>query len=144
MALHRITGNPRSRAVAPLALGAATALILVTGCDNLSFRRLDYDNTEAAKITTIRVLPGAGDLVVQGTGSATEVRIKRVVRYQGGEPNSRYEIKGSELVLDADCGDRCTISYEVTAGGRRRAGRDRLRRRGAGPGRHGRPATGLG
>ncbi|MET8309440.1 MULTISPECIES: DUF4097 family beta strand repeat-containing protein [unclassified Micromonospora] len=114
MALHRTTGHPRHRAVAPVALGAATALILLTGCDNLAFRRLDYDNTEAVKITTIRVLPGSGDLVVHGTGSASEVRIKRVVRYQGGEPNSRYEIKDGELLLDADCGDRCSISYEVT------------------------------
>ncbi|MEH1168149.1 DUF4097 family beta strand repeat-containing protein [Micromonospora sp. CPCC 205539] len=115
MALHRTLGHTRRRAAAPFALGAAAALILVTGCDNLAFRRLDYDDTEAAKITTIRVLPGAGDIVVRGTGAASEVRIKRVVRYQGGEPEARYEIKGSELVLDTDCGSRCTISYEVTA-----------------------------
>ncbi|MFC5926928.1 DUF4097 family beta strand repeat-containing protein [Micromonospora vulcania] len=114
MAQHSTTGRPRRRAAAPVALGAATALILLAGCDNLSFRRLDYSDTEAVKISAIRVLPGSGDLVVRGTGTAAEVQIKRVVRYQGGEPDTRYEIKGSELVLDADCGDRCSISYEVT------------------------------
>ncbi|MET0419163.1 MAG: DUF4097 family beta strand repeat-containing protein [Actinoplanes sp.] len=114
MALHQMTAAPRRRAAAPVALGLATALILLAGCDNLSFRRLDYDDTEAAKITTIRVLPGSGDVIVRGTGSVGEARIKRVVRYQGGEPKARYEIKGNELVLDTDCGDRCSVSYEVT------------------------------
>ncbi|PWU57935.1 hypothetical protein DLJ47_01015 [Micromonospora sp. S4605] len=105
MALHRTTA----------AVAAAATLIVLAGCDNLSFRRLDYDNTEVARITTIRVLPGSGDVVVRASGPAGEVRIKRVVRYQGGQPDARYEIKGAELVLDADCGNRCSVSYEVTA-----------------------------
>ncbi|MCM0674691.1 DUF4097 domain-containing protein [Micromonospora phytophila] len=105
MALHRTTA----------ALAATATLIVLAGCDNLSFRRLDYDNTEAVKITTIRVLPGAGDVVVRATGTPNEVRIKRVVRYQDGQPDAKYEIKGTELVLDTECGDRCSVSYEVTA-----------------------------
>ncbi|WP_247662575.1 DUF4097 family beta strand repeat-containing protein [Micromonospora sp. U21] len=115
MAPHEIRTGFRRRASAPVALGMATTLILLAGCDNLSFRRLDYDDTEAVKVTTIRVQGGSGDVVVRGTGPASEVRIKRVVRYQGGEPdNARYEIEGSELVLDTDCGSRCSVSYEVT------------------------------
>ncbi|MEV4199254.1 DUF4097 family beta strand repeat-containing protein [Micromonospora globbae] len=112
--VHRGPGN-RRRAAAPVALGAAAALILLSGCDNLSYRRLDFDNTETARIDTIRVLPGAGDVVVRATGPESEVRIKRVVRYQGAEPDAKYEVKGSELVLDTECGMRCTVSYEVTA-----------------------------
>lgn len=104
MALHRTR----------TALGAATALILLAGCDNLSFRRLDFDNTEAVRITSIQVQPGAGDVVVRATGQPNEVRIKRVIRYQDGEPDTTYEITGSELVLDTECGPRCTVSYEVT------------------------------
>jgi hypothetical protein len=104
MALHRTV----------TALSAATALILLAGCDNLSFRRLDFDTTEAVRITSIKVRPGAGDVVVRATGQPNEVRIKRVVRYQGGEPETTYEIVGSELVLDTECGDGCTVSYEVT------------------------------
>lgn len=115
MAMHQTTADLRRRAAAPIALGLTTALILLAGCDNLSFRRLDYDNTETVKIATIRVQGGSGDVVVRGTGPAGQARIKRVVRYQGGEPdNARYEIEGSELVLDTDCGSRCSISYEVT------------------------------
>ncbi|MFY1595742.1 DUF4097 family beta strand repeat-containing protein [Micromonospora sp. WMMD737] len=105
MALHRTAA----------ALAAATTLIVAAGCDNLSFRRLDYDNTEAVRINSIRVLPGAGDVTVRAIGAQDEVRIKRVVRYQGGQPDATYEVKGGELVLDTDCGSRCSISYEVTA-----------------------------
>ncbi|MEW2380191.1 DUF4097 family beta strand repeat-containing protein [Micromonospora sp. NPDC047812] len=105
MALHRTAA----------ALAAATTLIVAAGCDNLSFRRLDYDNTEAVRINSIRVLPGAGDVTVRAIGAQDEVRIKRVVRYQGGQPDATYEIKGTELVLDTDCGSRCSVSYEVTA-----------------------------
>ncbi|WP_422736438.1 DUF4097 family beta strand repeat-containing protein [Micromonospora sp. WMMD729] len=114
MALHQTTAARRRRAAAPVALGLSTALILLAGCDNLSFRRLDYDDTEPVKITTIRVDGGSGDVIIRGGGPAGEARIKRVVRYQGGEPKARYEIRDSELVLDTDCGDRCSVSYEVT------------------------------
>ncbi|SCG63830.1 DUF4097 family beta strand repeat-containing protein [Micromonospora halophytica] len=98
-----------------VALGAAATLILTAGCDTLSFRRLDFDQTETVRIGTITVRPGAGDVVVRGTGPATEVRVKRMLRYQGDQPDRTYEIQGDELVLDADCGPRCSVSYEVTA-----------------------------
>ncbi|WBB74996.1 DUF4097 family beta strand repeat-containing protein [Micromonospora sp. WMMD1128] len=106
-------------AVRPRVVVAATAtatLIVLAGCDTLSFRRLDYDQTERTRITRINVDgDGSGDVVVRANGPADQVRIKRVVRYEGGEPDSRYEIKGDELVLPTDCGNRCSISWEVTA-----------------------------
>ncbi|MFE9958380.1 DUF4097 domain-containing protein [Micromonospora sp. NPDC005299] len=106
MALHRTA----------VAAAAAASLIVLAGCDTLSFRRLDYDQTEQAKIARITVpAGGAGDVTIRATGPADQVRIKRVVRYEGGEPNTRYEIKGDELVLPSDCGSRCTVSWEVTA-----------------------------
>ncbi|MEU5527164.1 DUF4097 family beta strand repeat-containing protein [Micromonospora chersina] len=106
MALHRTA----------VAAAAAATLIVLAGCDTLSFRRLDYDQTESAKITRITVpAGGAGDVTIRATGAADQVRIKRIVRYQGGEPDTRYEIKGDELVLPSDCGPRCTVSWEVTA-----------------------------
>ncbi|WP_343445609.1 DUF4097 family beta strand repeat-containing protein [Micromonospora schwarzwaldensis] len=110
---HGTSSRPRT----VVAATATAALIVLAGCDTLSFRRLDYDQTERAKVTRITVdgSNGAGDVVVRATGPADQVRIKRVVRYQGGEPNSRYEIRGDELVLPTDCGHRCSISWEVTA-----------------------------
>jgi hypothetical protein len=104
MAVHRI-----------VAVAAAASLILLCGCDTVSFRRLDYDNTEAVRITRITVEPGAGNITVHAAGSASQVRVKRVVRYQGEQPDTRYEINGDELVLPTDCGPRCSISWEVSA-----------------------------
>ncbi|MEH0822792.1 MULTISPECIES: DUF4097 family beta strand repeat-containing protein [unclassified Micromonospora] len=98
-----------------VALGATAIVILAAGCDTLSFRRLDFDHTEAVRISTVTVRPGAGDVVVRATGPATEVRIQRVLRYQGDQPRTTYEVRGDELVLDTECGPRCSVSYEVTA-----------------------------
>ncbi|MEU7959991.1 MULTISPECIES: DUF4097 family beta strand repeat-containing protein [Micromonospora] len=98
-----------------VALGATAALILATGCDTLAFRRLDFDTTETATIARITVRPGSGDVVVRATGPATGVRVKRVLRYQGDQPDTTYQITGDELVLDTGCGPRCSVSYEVTA-----------------------------
>ncbi|MEU5725990.1 DUF4097 family beta strand repeat-containing protein [Micromonospora sp. NPDC047738] len=98
-----------------VAAAAAASLILLCGCDTISFRRLDYDNTEAVKITRITVEPGSGDVTVRAAGSAPQVRIKRVVRYQGGQPDTRYEINGDELVLRTECGPRCSVSWEISA-----------------------------
>ncbi|MFU8874833.1 DUF4097 family beta strand repeat-containing protein [Micromonospora sp. SL4-19] len=108
MAVHRTT-------VATTTAAAAATLILLSGCEPLSFRQLDYDNTEAVKITRITVRPGSGDVTVHASGDAPQVRIKRVVRYQGGQPDTRYEINGEELVLSTSCGRQCSISWEVTA-----------------------------
>lgn len=98
-----------------VAAAAAASLIFLCGCDALSFRRLDYDNTETVKITRITVQPGSGDVVVRATGTASQVRIKRVVRYQGGQPDTRYRINGDELALSTSCGPRCSVSWEVSA-----------------------------
>lgn len=106
MALHRTAA----------AAVAATALILLAGCDSFSFRQLDFDTTEAVKITSVRVLPGSGDVMLRASGDPAEVRIKRSVRYQGKQPDATYEVTGGELVLDTDCGRRCSVSYEVTVG----------------------------
>ncbi|MEU6023999.1 DUF4097 family beta strand repeat-containing protein [Micromonospora sp. NPDC047134] len=98
------------------ALAAALTLIVSAGCGSVSFRRLDFDTTEQVRITAIRLLPGAGDVVIRADGDPDQVRIKRVVRYQGNQPATTYEIKGGELVLDTSCGRRCSVSYEVIVG----------------------------
>ncbi|NBE84615.1 DUF4097 family beta strand repeat-containing protein [Micromonospora rubida] len=97
-----------------LAVGGAAALILVAGCDTLSMRQLDFDTTETVAVTRVVVRPGAGDVTVRGTGPTGQVRVKRVLRYHGAQPDTRYEVHGDELVLDSDCGHRCSVSYDVT------------------------------
>ncbi|WP_189047893.1 DUF4097 family beta strand repeat-containing protein [Micromonospora sonchi] len=113
MAQHLTTALPRKA----MAIAAAATMIVLAGCDsNPFFSYLHYDTTESARVTAIRVLPGSGDVVVRADGDADSVRIKRVVRYQGDQPGPTYEIKGTELVLDTSCGQRCSVSYEVTSG----------------------------
>ncbi|MBY8875178.1 DUF4097 domain-containing protein [Micromonospora sp. PLK6-60] len=96
------------------AAGVAALLIVLAGCDTLPSRRLDFDTTESARVDRVAVRPGSGDVVLRGTGRAGEVRVKRTVRYQGDQPAETWRIDGTELVLDADCGRRCSVSYEVT------------------------------
>jgi DUF4097 and DUF4098 domain-containing protein YvlB len=100
-----------------IAVVAASALTLVAlgGCGQLSEKRLDYSRTENVKIDKITVRPGSGDVTVR-SGDASNVQIKRIVRYRGGEPrDANYRIDGTELVIDTDCGGQCSVSYDVTA-----------------------------
>ncbi|MGW0434315.1 DUF4097 family beta strand repeat-containing protein [Micromonospora sp. NPDC003197] len=95
----------------------AFALIALSGCNTLAESRLDFDNTENVKVTQITLLgDGSGDLVVH-TGAVSNVQIKRVVRYRGGEPRNTgaYRLDGTELTLDADCGRQCSVSYDILA-----------------------------
>ncbi|MBO4210497.1 DUF4097 family beta strand repeat protein [Micromonospora echinofusca] len=97
--------------------GATAALLLgaLVGCGELAQRRLDFSDTEAVKITKITILPGSGDVLVR-TAAVPDTSIKRVVRYQGGQqPKAAYRLEGTELVLDTDCGRRCSVSFEVLA-----------------------------
>ncbi|MGC5052756.1 DUF4097 family beta strand repeat-containing protein [Micromonospora sp. DT48] len=114
----RPTAAPRATVLrrTGVAIAATATLIVLAACDNLSYRQLDFDTTESARITAIQVLPGSGDVVVRADGGVDGVRVKRVVRYQGDQPDTTYQIKGAELVLDTSCGSRCSVSYEVTAG----------------------------
>lgn len=101
----------------PRVLAAATgafALLALVGCGNLTQRRLDFSDTEAVKVTRITILPGSGDVTVR-TGPVPDTQIKRVVRYQGGEPQTKYRLEGDELFLDTDCGRQCSVSFEVLA-----------------------------
>ena len=131
------TDARRRRAAAPVALGLATTLIVLAGCDNLSVPSARLRQHRGGPDHHDPGLPGVGRRGGPRHRRGAEVRIKRVVRYQGGEPdNTRYEIKGSELVLDTDCGARCSdLLRGDGARGCGRAGRDQLRQRRAEPGR---------
>ncbi|SCF45198.1 DUF4097 family beta strand repeat-containing protein [Micromonospora mirobrigensis] len=102
--------SPRTRHAA----GAVALLILLAGCDTIASRRLDFDTTESARVDRVTVLPGAGDVVLHGTGPAGQVRVKRTLRYQGDQPGQTWRVDGAALVLDTDCGPRCSVSYDVT------------------------------
>jgi hypothetical protein len=102
------------RRIAAVTAGTLT-LVALGGCGQLSEKRLDYSRTENVKIDKITVRPGAGDVTVR-SGDGSNVQIKRIVRYRGGKPrDTNYQIDGTELVLDTDCGPQCSVSYDITA-----------------------------
>lgn len=101
--------------VAVVGTVALVALVALAGCDPLAEQRLTFDRTEDVKITEIELAPGSGEVVVRA-GAVTNVRIERVVRYRGAEPNDTgYRIEGTKLFLDTDCGRHCDVSYDVLA-----------------------------
>ncbi|MFB9235927.1 DUF4097 family beta strand repeat-containing protein [Plantactinospora siamensis] len=99
-----------------MAVAGAAALVALTGCGAISAaseRRLEFTGAEHATFTTVIIKGGSGDVTVH-SGTATGTTIKRVVRYHGDEPTSAtYRVDGSSLVLDTDCGRRCSVSYDV-------------------------------
>lgn len=108
-----MAGAPQSSRLAGiLVVGvAATAL---TGCANYVPNRLDFSDTEPAKITEIVVGSGNGDVTVK-TSAATATTIKRTVRYHGDEPGRTYRLEGTVLHVDTACGNNCTVDYEIEA-----------------------------
>jgi hypothetical protein len=102
-----------SRVLPAAVLGAALVATLAA-CGEVAYTRLEFNDTENVAITEIRVEPGSGDLTVK-TGDTKQVEIRRMVRYRSNEPDTLYKIEGTTLVLATDCGNWCSVTFEVTA-----------------------------
>jgi hypothetical protein len=101
----------------PRKLLAAVGVIAVAGlvgCDDVARTRLDYSNTEKVAIKEIVIEPGAGDVTVT-TSDTQQVDIRRVVHYNGDEPDTSYQINGKVLQLAIECGHFCRVDYEIVA-----------------------------
>jgi hypothetical protein len=94
---------------------AGITLAALTGCNDLANSRLDFSTTEKVAITEIQISGGGGDVTIRGGGTPGQVTIARVVRYRGDEPGRTYQVTGSELSIDTDCGRVCSVSYEIEA-----------------------------
>ncbi|MET0424291.1 MAG: DUF4097 family beta strand repeat-containing protein [Actinoplanes sp.] len=99
------------RRAGALALIAATTAGL-TGCAGVVGARMTYNDTEKAKITEIVLSGGSGDVVITASPGVTETTVKRVIR-RSDNPGESYRLDGTKLVLDTDCGPRCSASYEI-------------------------------
>lgn len=97
-----------------LAVLGVVAVAGLVGCDDVAQTRLDYSNTEKVAVKEIVIKPGAGDVTIS-TSDAQQVDIRRVVRYRGDEPATSYQVNGTTLQLDTECGRFCTIDYEIVA-----------------------------
>ena len=98
------------------ALGVASlaGVLSLTGCFATPQARLEFSDTEPAKITEIRLSGGSGDISVR-TSSRADTAIQRVVRYRGSEPGRTYRIEGSVLSIDTRCGNDCGVEYDIEA-----------------------------
>jgi hypothetical protein len=96
-----------------VALGLLATAALV-GCEEMANTRLDFSDTEQVAVKEIIIKPGSGDVNVR-TEDITKIEIKRVVRYRGAEPGRTYEISGSVLQIDTNCGQSCSVDYEIVA-----------------------------
>jgi hypothetical protein len=100
-----------SRVLVALGLFAAAGVV---GCEEMTNTRLDFNDTEQVAVKEIIIAPGSGNVTVR-TSDIAQVEINRVVRYRGAEPDRTYEITGSVLEIDVDCGQNCSVDYEITA-----------------------------
>ena len=94
-----------------LALVAAAATTTLTGCAGVIGAKMTYNDTEKGKITDIVLDGGAGDVLIT-TGQVTETTITRIIQ-RSSNPGESYRLTGSTLTLDASCGMRCTVSYQI-------------------------------
>ncbi len=72
-----------------------------------------YDQT----ITSIKLDAHSGDVSVQGQTGITKTTVVRTIKYRDGSAPTQdtYRFDGGVLTLAGDCGDNCSIDYQVTA-----------------------------
>jgi hypothetical protein len=104
---------PVTRRAGSLVL-VGVAVTALAGCADGVPNRLDFSDTEKVKVTEIVIGSGSGDVTVS-TSATAETRINRVVRYETTEPGRTYRLEGTVLHIDTDCGDNCTVSYDIAA-----------------------------
>ena len=98
--------------VTRLILVAAVTAPVLAGCGGVG-ARLTFNDTEAVKVTEIVLTGGSGDVMVR-TSAIKETRITRVI-HRNSDPGRTYEIKGTVLTIDTDCGDNCSVTYDIEA-----------------------------
>lgn len=98
--------------VTRLILVAAVTAPVLAGCGGVG-ARLTFNDTEKVKVTEIVLTGGSGDVMIR-TAAINEVKITRVI-HRNSDPGRTYEIKGTVLTIDTDCGDNCSVTYDIEA-----------------------------
>jgi DUF4097 and DUF4098 domain-containing protein YvlB len=110
-----VVSMPFSRPIRALVLagGLGAAIILAaTGC-GLVWNTLSDGLVQDAPVTEVRISGGSGDITVIGDAT-TGVDVRRTVRYVGEtKPGQTMSVSGGVLIVNTDCGLRCSASYEV-------------------------------
>ena len=103
----------RTLRFATLILLAASTVLAAAGCD-LRYNRLEDGFTKSDRVSEVQIQPGNGTVRVRADDSVNGVDVRRSVRYRGSDaPSESARIQGSTLTLDMDCGNNCSVSYDV-------------------------------
>jgi hypothetical protein len=100
-----------TRRAGALTLIAAT-IVALAGCGGVG-AKLTYNDTEKVKITAIDLAGHSGDVQVK-TSAIDETRITRVI-HRNSDPGRSYQLEGTVLHLNTDCGIHCSVSYQIEA-----------------------------
>jgi hypothetical protein len=97
------------------ALVAVLMGALLSGC-GIRIMKYEFadDHTVANGYTSVRVRAGSGNVAIRHVQGINETKIHRVVKHaKDNKPTSvSHRVEGDTLVLD-DCGDNCSIDYQV-------------------------------
>jgi hypothetical protein len=96
-----------------MTLLVASVLLAAAGCD-LGYNRLEDGFIRRDRVNEVQIPPDSGNVRVRADDSVTGVDVRRSVRYRGNDaPSESARIEGSTLTLDMDCGNDCSVSYDV-------------------------------
>jgi Putative adhesin len=112
-AFSTVNAMPSARVLAPCLILATLTLAGLSAC-NLTRNTLVDGLTTASTVTEVNIADGgSGDVAVAVDASIHEVNVKRTVHYGGSAPAQTAHVEGSTLVLGMDCGNACSVSYDV-------------------------------
>ena len=88
----------------------------VGGCGLLPPQSMSDTKTLDQQVTAIRFDGRAGSVQVQGKTGQTKATVERTIKYRDGTSPKQdtYRVDGSVLVLTGDCGEDCSVDYDVT------------------------------
>lgn len=95
-----------------LALTGAAAVTVLAGCGGVG-ARLTFNDTEKAAVTEIVVTGASGNINVK-TAAVTETKIQRII-HRNSDPGQTFRMEGSVLHVDTDCGNDCSVDYDIEA-----------------------------
>jgi len=104
-------GRMTRRALAVLLITAAAATTLA-GCGGVG-AKLTFVDVEKVKVTEIKIAGHHGDVRVR-TAAIAETRINRIVEHTS-DPRVSYQVDGTVLSVDTDCGPDCRVAYDIVA-----------------------------
>ncbi|MBZ4322784.1 DUF4097 family beta strand repeat-containing protein [Streptomyces huiliensis] len=106
--------RPRLRPIAAALLTAAAAIGGLSACDLGLKEKFEDDAKVSQRVSAVRIDGNSGSITLHGKPGTTTTEIHRTVRYRDDRPDGpTHRVENGVLVL-ADCGNDCTVDYEVT------------------------------